>query len=525
MKERKSREPDTQRNRREEQGTGHRRPKGQHQEGRRTDEYRTEEFRIDNRERKGRGQTKKKKSINKEFARVTYLFVGLFLVMMGYIVYFNVVRSKEIINSPYNVRLDSMAERVVRGKILDKDGNVLAETNVAEDGSETRYYPYGDVYAHVVGYDSKGKSGLESANNFELLTSNAFFLEKLMKEFKEEKNIGDNVVTTLDTNLQTAAYNALGGYKGAVVVMEASTGKILAMVSKPSFDPNTIAADWEWLLTDENSSLLNRATQGAYAPGSTFKIVTTLDYMREQPQYASYSYDCESEITHEGTTIHCAGNRAHGVEDLAGSMANSCNASYSNIALMLNKSTYRKTAESLLFNANLPSVLPYTKSKFQVDKKTTDSELMMTAIGQGKTQVSPYHMALISAAIANGGTLMEPYLVNQVTNYTGATVKKNMPKKYGELMTSAEAAQLKAYMTGVVTSGTGSALSGESYTVAGKTGTAEYSSDKEKAHSWFTGFTNVDNPELVISAVVESADNSGMSAVAVVKSVLNAYYY
>ena len=120
---------------------------------------------------------------------------------------------------------------------------------------------------------------------------------------------------------------------------------------------------------------------------------------------------------------------------------------------------------------------------------------------------------------------MKPYLVDRVENHTGAEIEKNLPEKYGKLMTSEEALQLKEYMTGVVSHGTGAALGGESYTVAGKTGTAEYSSDKEKSHSWFTGFTNVENPELVITAVVESADNSGMSAVTVAKRVLNAYYY
>lgn len=120
---------------------------------------------------------------------------------------------------------------------------------------------------------------------------------------------------------------------------------------------------------------------------------------------------------------------------------------------------------------------------------------------------------------------MKPYLVDHTENYTGTTVKKNVPEIYETLMTSEEAAKLKEYMEGVIDHGTGTVLSGESYTVAGKTGTAEYSSDKEKSHSWFTGFTNVDNPELVISAVVESADNSGMSAVSVAKQVLNAYYY
>lgn len=449
----------------------------------------------------------------------------LFLGMMGYIVYFNAVKSKDIINSPYNVRLDSMADRVVRGNILDSDGNVLATSVVNEDGSETRNYPYGDLYAHVVGYDSKGKSGIESAENFNLLTSNAFFMEKLIKEFKEEKNIGDSVVTTLNTEMQQAAYNALGSHKGAVVVMEASTGKILVMLSKPTFDPNDLDVDWSWLTTDENSSLLNRATQGAYAPGSIFKIVTSLEYMRENPSFDEYAYHCQGEITLDGTTIHCAKNRAHGDETLASSVAFSCNASFANIGVNLNVDEWNKTAKDLLFNSKLPSVLPYKQSKFQLTKDSPTSEIMMTAMGQGQTQVSPYHMTLVSAAIANGGTLMKPYLVERIENYTGTTIRKNMPEKYATLMSSQEASKLKEYMNDVVAYGTGTALGGESYTVAGKTGTAEYSSDKDKSHSWFTGFSNVENPELVISVVVESADQSGLSAVSVAKQVLNAYYY
>ena len=307
-------------------------------------------------------------------------------------------------------------------------------------------------------------------------------------------------------------------------MMESNTGKVLAMVSKPDFNPNTLLEDWDWLKEDENSALFNRATQGAYAPGSVFKLVTTLAYMREHENYTTYVYDCAGEITHEGTTIHCARNQVHGTEDLSLSLANSCNASYSNIGLNLNYSSYKKTAEDLLFNSKLPTLLPYSQSKFRLEENSPSSEIMVTAIGQGKTQVSPYHVTLISSAIANGGILMKPYLVDRVENYTGRIVKKNMPKKYGQLMTSSEAAKLKAYMTDVVEVGTGTVLSGAEYTVAGKTGTAEYSSDKEKSHSWFTGFTNVDNPELVISVVVESVDHSGMSAASVAKKVLDAYY-
>ena len=474
--------------------------------------------------RKDKQKAKAKRARNKEFARVTYIFVALFLVLMGYITYFQVARSRDIIRSPYNARQDSYADRVVRGKILDKDGNVLAQTNVSEDGTETREYPYGNMFAHVVGYSVQGKSGLESVENFELLTSNAFFLEKIKNEFQDKKNMGDSVVTTLNLELQEAAYDALGNYKGAVVVMEPSTGKILAMVSKPDFDPNTVAENWDFLNTDQDSVLLNRATQGQYAPGSTFKVVTALEYMRENPDYENYGYNCPGAIEKDGVTIRCYNGHVHGQVGFQDSLAYSCNTSFSNIGLSLDIKNFRETSKELLFNSKLPSVLPYSKSSFSLEPGAGSADKMMTAMGQGKTQVSPYHMALITSAIANGGTLMKPYLVDSVTNYTGAVIDKNKPEKYKSLMTSEDAAKLKQYMSAVVDYGTASVLSGQSYTAAGKTGTAEYSSDKEKDHSWFIGMTNVDNPELVISVIIESSDGTA-KAVDVAKQVFDAYYY
>ncbi len=434
-----------------------------------------------------------------------------------------------MVNSPYNQRQDSFAETVVRGDIVDRNGNVLATTNVADDGTETRSYPYGNVFSHVIGYSDPelGNTGLESVENFELLTSNAFFLEKLQNQFTDSKNRGDTVVTTLDADLQQASYDALGDNRGAVVVMEASTGKILSMVSKPDYDPNSILSDWSTLNSDEeNSPLLNRATQGSYAPGSTFKIVTTLAFMRQNSNFADYTYDCSGEITTGDTTIHCFNGTVHGFEDLRSSIANSCNASFANIGTLLDIDGYRDTAEDLLFNSDLPSVLGYTKSSFALTSESSEAEIMMTAMGQGKTTVSPYHMALITQAIANGGTLMEPYLVDSVTNYTGTEIRRNVPKSYRRLMTSDEAAQLKEYMTAVVEEGTGSVLSGSSYTAAGKTGTAEYSlSDGEKTHSWFMGFTNVDNPDLVISVITEGSDGSASGkAVSIAKQILDSYY-
>lgn len=475
--------------------------------------------------REDRKKAKKKRARNKEFARVTYVFVALFIGMMGYISYFNVVKGSEVVRNPYNARLDSQADRVVRGNILDRTGKVLAQTNVAEDGTETREYPYGNMFAHVVGYTAQGKTGLESYTNFDLLASNSFFLKKIKNEFQDKKNMGDNVVTTLDAKLQETAYNALGGYKGAVVVMEPSTGKILVMVSKPDFDPGSVGENWDTLINDEeNSALLNRATQGQYAPGSTFKVVTALEYMREHPDYDSYGYSCNGEITVADTTIRCFNGTVHGDEDFRDSLANSCNTSFCNIGLSLDIPAFRNTAKDLLFDSKLPCDLPCNKSEFRLKKGALDGDRMMTAMGQGQTQVSPYHLALITSAIANGGTLMRPYLVDSVTNDTGAEIRKNKPEKYRDLMSAAEAAQLKDYMTSVVDYGTASVLAGQSYTAAGKTGTAEYSSDEEKDHSWFIGMSNVDNPELVISIIIESSDGSA-SAVNMAKQIFDAYYY
>ncbi|OYP02111.1 hypothetical protein CG709_10690 [Lachnotalea glycerini] len=215
------------------------------------------------------------------------MFVGLFVLLMGYFVYFNIVKSPSIINSSYNTRQDLFAKKVIRGKIVSSDGKILAQTVVSEDGTESREYPYDNMYAHVVGYASKGKAGLESLMNFNLLTSNAPLMERIIKEFKGVKNTGDNVVTTLDSKLQETAYKALGSNNGAVVVMEADTGRILAMVSKPDYNPNDIDTIWDSLVATDNtedSSLLNRATQGKYPPGSTFKILTLMEYIRENPE-------------------------------------------------------------------------------------------------------------------------------------------------------------------------------------------------------------------------------------------------
>lgn len=463
---------------------------------------------------------------NREFAVVTYLFLALFLGMIAYFAYFQIEKSEEFINSPYNARQDAFAERIIRGDIVSAQGDVLAETKTAADGSETRNYPYGRMFAHAVGFSTNGKSGIESASNFQLLRSHAFFLEKILNEIQDKKNIGDTVVTTLDMNVQKAAYEALGSYQGAVVALQPSTGKILAMVSKPDFDPNTIAQEWDSITSEEGNSsvLLNRATQGLYPPGSTFKIFTLLEYMKENRNYKNYAYDCAGNLTEGENIIHCFGNAVHGREDLKTAFAKSCNTSFADIGLNLDLKKFAASNEKLLFNTELPCEFPYKKSSFTLKEGASKGEIMQTSIGQGKTLVTPYHMALVMAAVNQDGVLMKPYIIDQVTNYSGAGVWKNEPQEYAQLLTPKKAGTIKKYLKAVVTDGTAASLNGQNYTAAGKTGSAEFTSAKD-SHAWFTGYASKEGKDdIVVSVVVEGAGTGGAYAVPVAKAVFDAYF-
>lgn len=457
---------------------------------------------------------------------ITYLMVALFLGLAVYMGYFLQVRSEDVINNSYNARLDRFSDRIVRGKIMAGDGTVLAETQVDADGNETRVYYYGSVFDHAVGYSAKGKTGIEALANFYLLTSHVNLLEQVGNELSGRKNPGDNVYTTLDAELQQAAYAALGDRKGVVIAMEPDTGKVLAMVSKPGYDPNTLLQDWDRLTGEDNGEgqLLNRATQGLYPPGSTFKIVTALEYMREHPGgYRDYQFDCSGVYVNGDYRIKCYHGTAHGHQDFTRSFANSCNGAFSSLGLGLNLGAFRDTAKSLLFNSPLPITgLPYKQSSFQMGPGADTWEILQTSIGQGTTQVTPMHNAMITAAIANGGTLMKPYFLNSVETAGGEEIKKFMPASYGSLMTAGEAEGLTELMRTVVTEGTGSAVRTDAYTVAAKTGSAEFETGKE-THAWFTGFAPVENPKLVVTVLVEEGGSGGKAAAPIARQLFDIY--
>lgn len=469
---------------------------------------------------------KKAKSKNHEFSVITYLFFFLFLALAVYFIVFLFATKEDYVNSTYNPLQDLNAKNVVRGEILSADGEVLAYTQVDADGNETRVYPYGRMFSHVVGYAVNGKGGLESQLNFKLLQSHSFFVDQIANDFKGEKSVGDNVITTLDCDLQKAAYNALGDYDGAVIVMEPKTGKILAMVSKPDFDPGTVAQNWDTITEDGSTVLFNRATQGQYTPGSVFKIFTTLEYYRENPlRYKRYEFTCDSAYTYGEDTLHCAGNTAHGEEDLIASFANSCNSSYANIALSLDQDAYRQLCDSLLFNQKLPIAFESSTSKVSMSSSDSSFTIMQTGIGQGSTLVTPLHMVMIASAIDNDGVLMQPYLVNSVETAGGVRVSSESPKKYDTLLSKKEAALLQECMSAVVEYGTATRLANQSYQAFGKTGTAQVSDTSDKINSWFVGYAKQEGYEdIAIAVVVEGYGSGSTYAVPVTKQIFDAYF-
>lgn len=462
---------------------------------------------------------------NKSIIVSTLIFVITFIAMAGYLIYFNLTQAESIINNSYNKRQGVLSRRTIRGSILSDDKTKLAVTNVDDDGNETRYYPYSGLFSHTIGYLNNGGYGLESLYGYYMLHSNQNFFEQIGNDLSGNRNTGDNVVTTLNVGLQKACYDALGSNRGAVIVMEPSTGKILAMVSKPDFDPNTLAANWSQITGEGSDSVLvNRATQGLYPPGSTFKLITMLEYLREHKNdYGQYHYICDGTYELGNNTINCVRTTAHGDVDLVSSLAVSCNCSFINIGLSLDLDRYKKTAEKMLFNKELPTNLEYNKSRFVLNGESSEWDIAQTSFGQGKTVITPFHLALITCTIANNGTLMEPYLVSSVESTNGMIVKKFKEEKYDTLITEKEASLLKKGMEQVVKDSFSWLFGGVEYTLAAKSGSAQYGTEGYE-HSLYASFSPADNPEIAVVAVVEGGPQRNTTAAEVTKQIYDYYY-
>ena len=393
--------------------------------------------------------------------------------------------------------------------------------------------------AHVVGYASNGRSGLESAYNYYLLTSHAGIFQKISNEFRNIKNPGDSIQTTLKADLQNYIYNILGDQNAAVICMNPDTGEVYAMLSKPDFDPNTIAQIWDSLIAEDKtdsddsvnasesgSVLLNRVTQGLYTPGSTFKIFTLYEYYLEhQKQVSDFSFQCSGSLQVGDTSISCYSG-AHGHENLMQAFYNSCNCAFGTIGTQLDLEHFEQTNSGLLFGTRLPIDLSASESRFSISNEDTDFDIMATAFGQGNTQVTPLHLAMVISAIANDGVCMKPYLVKYVLNPSGEITKQFRSESYQHLFPEDDAWFLKEYLRSVVTDGTAGAVYPGNFVAYGKTGTAQKENDimGDYDHSWFVGWAENNEQKLAVCVILENMELSGTTAVNLSKLIFDYYF-
>jgi len=445
-------------------------------------------------------------SIRKNIRRVFWLYFVLFAALAVYFTKFLLADSKTIITSPYNPRLKWQNPSVTRGDILDANGNELAYT----DQNGRRVYPLGYAAAHVVGYYNAGSAGFygaEAKYNFDLENAGGEIMQRLTHILSGGAIKGDSIVLTIDAGLQSYVYKQLKNYKAGAIVLEPSTGKILALVSAPSFDPNTLSKDFSALSKDTaGSPLLDRATQGQYPPGSVFKIITAAAAMESMPDYKDFTYTCTGSDIVGGKLIRCYDSTAHGALDLTKAFALSCNTFFAHLGLQVGADNLRSLSDRFYFNSALPFPLEYNVSSFPLNKSSDNSELVDTAIGQGRIMTSPLQMALVTAAVADDGIIMTPYLLDHKVTYNDKIIDKTIPVMAREALTPDIAAALKDMMTGVTENGTGARAAVANVKIAAKTGSAQTPTGAD--HGWYTAFFPADNPRYVLCIVIENIGGS-----------------
>lgn len=449
---------------------------------------------------------------------------GLLVLLTITTVYFTgitVSKAAQVCNNPYNRRIKQLEATKLKGKIVAADNTILAQSILGEDGMVYRLYPHGMMTAYITGQMSIGRTGLEDAYFLDLYSVGLNVFEKIKREAKGELLEGNRIVTTIDMKLQKTAYEALEGYRGVVGVVEVKTGKILTLVSTPSYDANEISVQWEQLNQRKDAPLLNRFTQGLYPPGSTFKLVTTLAYLRQHKEN-EFFYECLGTAQVRNTTVHCYQQEAHGKQTLEEAFANSCNTAYASLGERISVEGFQKLAKELGFGIVWEETIPYKADSFALTKETENVSFVQTMFGQGETLITPFHNLMIIAAIANKGTLQMPYLVERMENCDGILLEEYQSEGTKRLISEEEAKVLTRYMI-EASKEFMQEWEERGITVAGKTGSAEYAQGKP-AHAWYVCFAPAKEPEIAICVLVESVGTGREYAVPVAKKLLEVYW-
>lgn len=451
---------------------------------------------------------------NKRIIRVLIAISLLFLALVTYLLWFNMFRAKDVYTNSYNKRQWESEQQVQRGEIYSQDGVLLAETEIDGD-ARIRKYPKGRLYSHIIGYCSQvyGKTQLEMSHDDDLIGKGTISLT--LNEIKH----GNNLNLTINDELQEYAYEQLDGRDGAIVAMEPTTGQILAMVSLPDFNPETIEKDWPSMMEDENSPFLARATQGLYPPGSTYKIVTAAGVYDNG--MTTETFDDEGLFKKDDVTVYNYNKESFGKLDIRTAFEVSSNYVFCTLGYEMGADAVKAEAEKFGVNKSFDFDIPVSQSQIQY-KKMTDLDGALVSIGQGGLVMTPLHVAMMASAVANNGKMMKPYLVETVTTENGTVIGQTKPSVLYDSIGTACADYIEDMMIGVVEDGTGTGAQISGITVAGKTGTAENETDKD--HAWFVGYAPVENPTICVAVVLENAATSGgKSAVPIAKNIIRKF--
>lgn len=463
--------------------------------------------------------------MNTPLRRLATVVVVMFVALMGMSTWIQFFEAPELNNDPRNVRTLYREFDRDRGPIVVGGKAVASSTPVDDAFGYQRTYPQPELYAHVTGFYSVvfGRTEIERAMNTELNGSaDSLFLSRLQDLVTGRQPKGATVELTIDPAAQQAAWDALGDQRGAVVALDPRTGAILALVSKPSYDPNVLAshdipavqAAWDALNADEGKPLANRALRGTtYPPGSTFKVVTAAAALEAgaTPDTAVPA-PRELELPQTTSVLRNFGGAACASGDtttLADALRVSCNTAFGALGLELGADALREQAEAFGFGEHLDVPMRVEESHFPDDPDAPQTAL--SAIGQYEVRVTPLQMAMVAAAVANDGVRMQPYLVQTVRNQDLEVVGSTEPTELGRAVSPGTAAALRDMMVSVVADGTGRSARIDGVQVAGKTGTAE-TADDVPPHAWFTGFAPADDPQVAVAVVVEHGGDMGSEA-------------
>ncbi|WP_421735692.1 peptidoglycan D,D-transpeptidase FtsI family protein [Cellulomonas sp.] len=452
---------------------------------------------------------------------VLVMFVGL-MASATWVQYF---QAERLNNDSRNVRTLYREFGNARGPIVVAGDAIALSTKVEDSYGYQRSYTAGELYSTVTGFYSvvNGRTELERAANDDLTgRGDRLFFSRIRDLLTGSQPEGAAVETTLLPAAQQAALDGLAGQQGAVVAIEPSTGKILALVSTPGFDPNLLAshdiaaagAAYQQLASAEGNPLRSNATQERYPPGSTFKLVTAAAALESGQYTPQTTLPAPVQLTLPQTTatIGNFGGGGCGTDPitLADALRVSCNTAFGQLGLNVGADALRTQAERFGFNdPNLTIPMKVVESVFPDEMNAPITA--QSAIGQRDVQATPIQMAMVSAAIANGGRLMTPYVVQTVRSADLHRVSETKPDLYSTAMSPGSAAALRDMMVGVVDSGSGQAAKIPGVQVAGKTGTAQ-TADGQAPHAWFTAFAPADAPRVAVAVLVEHGGNAGNEA-------------